>query len=247
MGVAAVVAGGATVSAIGQVIAGDQVARATEGAAKAQLAEDRRTRAMAMEAAEPSPEELAQLQQAVQTNEKDIARKQRVLDSLDPTFIAAAEQAYNLIKGQDAAVLEPLREQRSRDRQALEAKLQRQLGPDYANSAAGIRALSEFDRNTGMVVADAQDRAIGRLQGFVTTGAQMSQLTPNISNSATLGQLFGNIQNRRVNAIVGTQNQNAGANFMGDIVRGQAMGNAFSTLGEGAIFAGVFGGNGGME
>lgn len=241
---------GAAVSAIGQSISGEQAAKAASKAAKAQLAQERQDRDLAMDAAASSPEELAQLNRAVQINDQDVKRKEQVLASIDPAIIAAGEEALKLIQGEESRTLAPLRNQRQEDRRRLESQLQQQLGPDYANSSAGIRALSRFDSETSLVLAQVQDQAIGRLQGLVTTGAQMNQLGSNVQDAGSLASIFGNISARKINAITGSPINNAGAPFVGDAIRARTLGNVFNTIGQGAMQAGTLyaagaGGSGG--
>lgn len=223
----------------------ERSANAQQGIATAQLAEQRRTRDLAVAAAN-SPQEIKQLEQAIQLNTEDVDRKRRLLASADPAIIAAGENALALLNGKDAAILSPLRNQRAKERKALEAKLRSQLGSGYANTTAGIQALSAFDEASGNTLATAQNQSLGQLLGTVQ-GVSSAGLSSNIQNSGTLAQLFGNVANRNVSAINQTPISAVGAEFAGDLARSQqaiAQNNQYLQLGASLLGAAAGGGGG---
>lgn len=252
MGTAAVlgVVGVAAAGAIGQAVVGRGIATAQGRAAEAELAEARRTRELALAAAEPSPEEITQLDRAVELNEQDIARKTKLLESADPAIIESGRQALRLLQGEEAKTLDPLRRQRQEDRVKLEDQLRGQLGAGFATSTAGIQALNDFDQGTSSVLAQEQDRSLGRLLGIATQVTQTQGLAGSVARAGTLGGLFGRQQERRVAAIQGTPiTPFAGAPFVGDIQRGRTTQAAIGQFTRGATTAitlgSILGGRGG--
>ena len=228
-----------------RTITGETVGDPAERIAEEMLAQQRADRAQALEFAAPSPEELAALSNAINVTERDIARKERVLSSFDAATIAAGEQAAQLIQGQEAATLAPLRRDIEERRQRLRETLRQQLGPDFENSSAGIRALNDFEAEASGTLATAQQQAISNLQGLTVAGGQLSQLTPNIQNLGGLAQLRGGINQRGINAIAATPINMAGASQLGDLMQGRQMTNLFQgalNAGIGAVTSGAGGG-----
>lgn len=217
-------AAGAAVAAIagggilGQAVAGAQVAGAQGRIAEAQLAEARRTRELALEAAEPSPEELAQMNRAVELNEQDIARKTKLLESSDPAIIESGRQALRLLQGEEARTLDPIKRRRQEQRDRLNDRLRAQLGSGFQNSSAGIQAISRFDQETDSLLAQEQDRSLGRLLGVAERTSQQQGLAGSVGRAGTLANLFGGPSRRRVAAIQGTPiTPFAGAQFAGEL------------------------------
>lgn len=229
MGTAAAIVGVGAVGAIGQAIAGRGVARAQGRAAEAELAEARRTRELALEAAEPTPEELAQVDRAVQLNEQDIARKTKLIEASDPAIIESGRQALRLLKGEEARTLDPIRRSRQERRQVLQDRLRSQLGSGFETSTAGIQAISRFDQETDTLLAQEQDRSLGRLLGVAERTTQQQGLAGAAGRSAQLAQLIAAPQRRRLAAITQTPlTQFAGAPF---VQQAQQAGNIQQLIG----------------
>ena len=218
---AAIIGGATLVGGVLQAGAARRGARAAESAAEAQLAEQRRAQGLALEFAEFSPEEIANLQRAVEVNEQDIARKTELLASVDPALIEAGNQALQLLQGEEARTLDPIRRQRQDERTRLEDQLRSQLGAGFETSTAGIQALNDFDAETGSLLAVEQDRSLGRLLGVSQNVAGLSSLGQNIAAAGSLANLFGEQSRRQVAAITGAPITQAGAQFTGDVLGGQ--------------------------
>ena len=165
MGLPGAIIGAGAIGAVGQFIGAQRTAQAQGRAAEAQLAEGRRTQALAMAAAEPSAEEIDRLKSAVKLNEQDIARRTALLESTDPAIIEAGRQALRLLQGQEASTLAPVKRARQETRLTLENQLRKQLGSGFETSSAGIQALARFDQETEALMAQEQDRSLGRLLG----------------------------------------------------------------------------------
>jgi hypothetical protein len=239
MGVETAIAIGAG-SMIGQYMAGQSAADAQSNIAKAQMSEQQNQRRMAMEAAEPSAAEMQQLQQAITLNTQDIARKEKILASTDPAIIEAGKQALQLLKGQEAATLDPIRKQREKERQKLTEKLTAQLGSGFANTTAGAQALAAFDESTANAMTNAQQQSLSQLLG-VSQNFSGAGLQSNISNAASLSSIFGNQSSRRVNAITGNPITAAGSQFVGDLANAQNTSNLFSNATSLAMMYGMSG------
>lgn len=189
--------------------------------ATAQEAEQRRTQGLAIDAANPSPKEIAQMEQAINLNNQDIARKQKLIDSSDPALIEAGKQALQLLQGKESGALAPLRTQQAKDKAALQEKLQAQLGSGYANTTAGIQALAAFDQAAQATNYGAQQNSLFQLLGTAERTSGNYGMQNNIGNSQSLASLFGNQGNRMVNAITGNKVDTAGSQYAGDLARAQ--------------------------
>lgn len=201
--------------------AGRRAANAQGQIAMAQLAEQRAQRAAATAAAEPTPEELAQLERSIQLNTQDIARKEKLLASSDPALIEAGTQALALLQGKEASILAPLKNQRAKEEAALREKLRSQLGSGYENTTAGIQALQAFGESSNNVYANAQQQSLAQLLGVAQNTSAGYGIQNNISNAGNIANQFGNISNRRVSAINSTPITAAGSQYAGDLANAQ--------------------------
>lgn len=246
MGTALAITAGA--GAVTSLIGGAIASRAASRGAQAELDQARADRNLAIEYAAPRPEELAQLNRMIEVNDKEIERKQRLIDSADPALIEAGKQAKQLLQGEEAKTLDPIRRQREKDRIRLTEMLRDRYGTGAEESTAGANALAEFDAQTSAVLAQAQDAALGRLLG-VAQGISSQGLSSEIANAGTIAGVFGNIANRQVGAITGTPlAQYASAPHVGRAMFGQNLANLGSSITQGATLAALFGGKfGGTE
>lgn len=175
-------------------------ARAAGDAANAQLNQQNADRAQAMRYAEATPDELNNMQKAIAFSENDIARKTKLLESADPALIEAGKNALNLLKGQEASTLAPLKANIAKQESKLRESLLAKLGPDYENSTAGIQALQAFNEQANSSLANAQQQSLGQLLGVVQNTAAGNS---NLNNQMSLGQLLGSYQGRKINALQG--------------------------------------------
>jgi hypothetical protein len=214
-------------------------AQAAEDAANAQLGQQRGDRAAAMQFAEASPAELANLQRAIAFSEGDIARKTKLLESVDPALIEAGRQAKALMEGKEANVLAPLRQNMMRQETKLREKLASQLGAGYENTTAGIQALEAFNQQANSTLANAQQQSLGQLLGVAQNSRQMAG---NLNNEISLGQLLGGIQNRKIGALSGTP-VDPGLAFAGDMAKSGVFRQQIGDLAQiGGMVAGAMGG-----
>lgn len=215
--------------------AGMRGARAQGEAAMANLNQQQADRALALKYAEPSPEELAQLNRGIALNEAEVARKEKILASSDPAIIEAGEQALKLLRGEEAKTLAPLKSNIAKQESALREKLAAQLGPGYENTTAGIQALNAFNEQANNALSGAQQNSLAQLLGVAQDSSARYGTESNAKTAGGLASLFGNINNRRISAITGAPITNAGAPFVGDIAGAAAnqqfIGNAIKVGG----------------
>lgn len=211
------------------LITGKTAAEAQANIAKAQEEEQRNQRRMAMNAAEATPQELAELNRAIALNETSIARNEKLIASSDPAIIEAGEQALKLLRGEEARTLGPLKNNIAKQEQALRSKLLAQLGPGYENTTAGIQALQAFNEQANSAIVGAQNATIGQLLGVAQDTSSRYGNQTNIANAGTIAGLFGNIQNRKIGAINSTPITAAGSQFVGDLQAARGMTNLINT------------------
>ncbi len=223
-------------SLLGSAWAGQDAADAQGQIAEEQLNQQRSDRDSAVAAAEPSPQEIAQLNRAISLNEADIIRKDKLLASSDPALIEAGKQALDLLKGAEAKTLGPLKSKIAKEEQTLRQRLASQLGPGYENTTAGIQALQAFNEQSSNAISTAQNQTLGQLLGVAQDTSSRYGYQTNIANSGTFAQLYGNQSARKVNAITGSPITNAGANFVSDL---QSARNAQQTFGQVLQIAGI--------
>lgn len=216
-------------------LTGSTAARAQGQIAQSQLEEQQRTRGLATAAAAPSISEIQQMDQAVQLNTQDIARKQKLLDSSDPALIEAGHQALSLLQGKNAPVLAPMQAQQQLQRQQLQNKLQQQLGAGWATSTAGQQAMAAFDNQAAMGTASAQQSYLGNLLGTAANTSSSYGMQNSVANTGTLAGLYGQQSNRAVSAINSTPITAAGAQFVGDLQSARGMQNLMGNLTQGGL------------
>lgn len=246
------------IGGVGQFLAGQEEARAVGAAAGAQLeaarverAEDlalrRESREAAVAAAEPTPEELANLETATKALETDLVAREKLIASADPALIEAGRQALQLLKGQEAASLDPIRRQRQRDRERLQDNLRQRLGSGFETSTAGTQALNDFDAQTGDLLTGAQQSSLNQLLGVTQNVRQFASVT---GQAQALAGIRGGVQQRRLQAIIGTPlqtgqttSQFAGAPFVESALQARNVGTLIGNL-TGSVIGGIAAGAG---
>lgn len=193
---------GTSLGAIGQEITGNQGAKAAGAAAGAQLDVAKQYGAQMQAQAAPTALELANMNSQLQQTQTQLARQQKMFDAVDPTLMEAGKQALALLKGQSAASVSPMLQQRAQQRQQMMQQLQQQLGPGAESSSAGAAALAQFDLQTSNYQAQLQQGALGTLLGTTQFGAESGMQSGSQAGqfSSLLGQTAGAIQNRQIGA-----------------------------------------------
>lgn len=185
-----------------------------------------------------SPEELAQLEEAIRVKDQANQRQQRLLDAIDPSIIEAGEQSLQLLQGQEAKILAPLRRQRLEQRKRLMNQLREQLGPGFETSSLGQQSLQRFDLETNDMLTGAQNQSLQQLFGFGLQGSQRGDQS--LNNQLAVSNAFGNRASRQSNAAVGGQSgvtsaqaalqATAGSQFAGELTRALGAQNRFNQI-----------------
>lgn len=201
---------------------------------------------------------LANFDTALAAQERDLARQEQMIASIDPTILEASQQALRLLRGETSSTLAPLQRQRDMQRQKLAATLRERLGPGAETSTAGMQALTRFDAETDSMFGAAQQQALGNLGNI---GGQFSQMRPDMLRSAqgyaNLGVGRQGIEGNRANFKMAMadklfqhaqgQTEMAGAKYTASTMRGleqQKAGFMMANLG-GSMLGGMGGGGGG--
>ena len=257
--VLAAVGGGIGIAGgVGQYFAGKNQAEAMQKIAQQQadlarqvIEMQRKDRETAVGYAAPSIEEMAQISKQLEMSMASlnsqlasIAKDEELLHAVDPALKEAGVQAYQLLKGQEAAALSPIRTERERQKQILRSSLRAQLGSGFETSSAGIEALNRFDQETAGVLQQAQDQT---LQSFLGLAAN---IRPDVSGK--IGRAYAgasqigavgltglqNVAGRKVSAFnqvpISYQNlvTTAGAGEIGNLVNAQTVGQLFGNIGQ---------------
>jgi hypothetical protein len=259
MGVSAVVVGGALIAE-----SANQSARASDDAGKAgwYAARTKKSQADANYQTvkgivdEATVSGLASFDKDIERQEKNLARQEKLISEIDPTVIEASQQALKLLRGEQAASLGPLKNQRAQQRQKLLNTLREQLGPGAETSTAGIQALTRFDAETDSLFSNAQQSAIA---GLGQTAGQFNSMRPDMLREggalSAYGQGKTNLKFNQARAlepqlanlmgVAGGENVWDMSKAQGAMGQAQAMGQiGGSVMGMGV---GSFGGGGGMN
>lgn len=139
---------------------------------------------------QPSVADLKAMERLVATADnqyklsvQSFKQAEEVLSAVNPAIAEAGAEAYRLIKGEQANVLKPLRESRERQRKGIEQSLAQKFGPGFRFSAAGIKALNDFDFQTSDMLNQAQFGAMNQVVNAATglSGVANSALQRGIS------------------------------------------------------------------
>lgn len=191
---------------------------------------------------------LAALDKDIANQEKNLARQEQLIAQIDPTIIEASQQALKLLRGEESSTLNPMKQQRSLQRQKLLNSLREQLGPGAETSSAGMQALTQFDSETSSLMSGAQQSALANLGGLAT---QFTQTRPDmfreIAGLSGLGQAKTGLSFQRAQGLFSARQpmfQTAGAQYTADAIRGQnnaAFGQALIGAAVGGATQGYFG------
>lgn len=257
---------GAVTGVVGGLISGQATQRAANqqaDAARVQLASDQYGRSQAQSFAAPSFDEMQQIHkqldyqsQLYDRHIESLKQEQALINSIDPSIMAASQNAKDLLSGKSSALLAPIQQERQNQRNQLENQLRDQLGSGYQTSSAGQEALNRFDQQTSGLMANAQQSALGSVGQYLGVASQSRPNMIGLSNAAfgavsdmsqrTLGN-YNQFATRQIAAIEGTPiNFNNSIRTAGNSNVGQAMlGNTFSQLGGSVLGYSAGGGSGG--
>jgi len=173
----------------------------------------------------PTVAAMANFDTAIQSQERNLARQEKLIGSIDPAILEASQQALALLRGEESKTLSPLKAQRDMQRQKLVNNLREQMGPGAETSTAGMQALNRFDMETSSLYGGAQQQALGNLGAIAGqfTGMRPDMLRENLG----LGQLGSGRAGLRQSQLAALQPfyQNslglAGAGYAGDLAAAQ--------------------------
>lgn len=255
--------GGLVGGPVGALIGGG-IGESREGAGRAADASSRAAQAAEIQAAQnyqwnrervdsyakwyedQTVENLLKTDQAIKSQETNLARQERLISEIDPTIVEASKQALRLLRGEESSTLSPLKKQRDQQRQSLLNSLREQLGPGAETSTAGIQALTKFDMETSNLFSGAQQQALANIGNISSQfSSQRPDIFREIQGLGSLAQGRAGIGERRfqlaglgsVSTLMGGQAplvQTAGAGSVGELLRGQyqqAFGNQMTNLG----------------
>lgn len=210
-------------------LSASQAGEAQAGIAAEQAGVAGRERAFAIRAAQPSARELQTIEQLLGSAESALSRQEALLARTDPALAKAAEEAERLLSGGESRLLGPIREQRQRQREQLENRLRKQLGPGFETSTAGQQTLREFERQTRQLQSQAQLQTLGQL--LPTTLAARGQ-TGQFMGAA--GQAFGAAREparTTVQAALGSPTAGfAGGQFLPQLAQAQSQQQLLGTI-----------------
>lgn len=249
-----------------QMDAQEAAARAAGGAAEAQRKMANRQAAELRQMTEGvTVQGIANFDKAIAAQERNLARQEQMVAQIDPTVIEASQQALRLLRGESSSTLAPLRQQRDMQRQKLVNSLRAQFGPGAESSSAGLRALTQFDSETGSLFSGAQQQSLANLGNiFGQFNAGRPDMLREASGLGALGAEKAGLRYKQAGVLQGANMaalQSAGSQYTGDILkqqgRAQLYGNLFNagvslaTMGlssglGGAASGGGGGGGGGM-
>lgn len=233
--------------------AAKKAARAAGGAALAQQAEARAAFDEFSSGMRPATtQSLAQLDQSIAAQERNLARQEKLAEQIDPALLEASQQALQLLRGEESKSLAPVRRQRDMQRQKLLNSLREQLGPGAETSSAGIQALTSFDAETDNLLAGTQQSALGQLGNFAGQWKSIGDTQGAIGGLAQLAQGRFGVQQSASEGLFRARQPllgSAGAQFVGAQVRAQhqlSQANQFGQLGMMAAGAYLGGGLGAL-
>lgn len=250
--------GGGLGGIVDPIFGGDQTSGSANAAAMAGQAANKQRMSEVMPAIHNAQKQVGDATVAgllafdkdIARQEKNLARQEQLISQLDPTIIEASQQALRLLRGEQSSTLGPLKAQRDRQRQKLLNTLREQLGPGAETSTAGIQALTRFDAETDTLFAGAQQDMLKTLGGV---GAQFTSQRPDmlreIMGLSSFGQgktdlgykqgAFGLQVADAINRAYDPHVQTAGAEFTGDVIRGQQNRATGMKIFEGLLQAGT--------
>ncbi len=252
--------GGGLLGGVTQTLFGDGGAAAAQAAAMEQQGQARGAFGKISSIADQmTTQGLAGYDKALTAQSNNLSRQEEMVKQIDPTVLAASQQALKLINGQQSSTLAPIQAQRDQQRANLMNTLRSQMGPGAETSTAGRQALNNFDMQTNSLLGQQQQSALGQLGNtFGQFSGYGQQLNQTIGQMANITGQRADLQGRQAGLYQQAYNpmiQTAGADQVAATMRGQQnaafgqqmFGAALPAIG-GAIssgFGSMFGGGGG--
>lgn len=195
-----------------------------------------------------SPQQLNLLGQAYASSSANLAQQQKLFDAINPSVMEASQQALSLLRGGQAQANAPLVQLRNAQRTNLMNSLRSQYGPGAESSSVGQRALQQFDMQTNSMYQQNQQSSLNQLMGVAGTdaGARLQRATSGVEEvqqgyaSMQQSQIAAhqNLESTELGALAGTSAaviNTAGAQYVGQALQGQAIGNAATNAGNAGL------------
>lgn len=183
-------------------------ADAAQNAMEAQLGFAKQTQAQAlgiagqnqkdvMGLAGASPQELNAYGKSLTAASQNLDQQQKLLSAIDPSIMEASKQILGILRGDSSASTPARQAQRAQ----LVNSLQSQYGPGAETTSVGQHILQQFDMGTlGM-----RNQDLATNMGVVGMGSGLQgSVQSGIGTLNSAGGDFSNIQNRMLNARMGT-------------------------------------------
>lgn len=237
--------GGAMVA--GNLIAANAAGHAARDQRAAALEQQRQINKqgqVGLKLAEATPQELAALDRSMTSSLGQLDREEKLLAAIDPAIMEASQQALKLLRGETAGITSAVNTQRTAQRTKLVNSLREQYGPGAELSSLGQKALQQFDMESNTMFAQNQGNALNQVFGIA--GQDFGGRTQRaISGLQGVGEGYGNIQNRRLNAnnaLIAAMSGSAPAviNSAGaGAVQSQLWGSGLASIGSGLMGIGA--------
>lgn len=223
----------------------NEAAEAAQAAATAQMRMANQQRAEIRQMTEGvTVQGIANFDKAIAAQERNLARQEQMVAQIDPTVIEASQQALRLLRGESSSTLAPLRQQRDMQRQKLVNSLRAQFGPGAESSSAGLRALTQFDSETGSLFSGAQQQSLANLGNiFGQFNAGRPDMLREASGLGALGADRAGLRYQQAGVMQGANMaalQSAGAQYTGQAIKAQGQQQLYNTLLGGGL--GILGG-----
>lgn len=227
----------------------------------------------------PTPNDIKSLQRLSKISKEEtqfamdnFIQTKMVLDSVNPALKAAGDQTLKLINGQSAEILKPVQDSRDRQKSKLENQLAERFGASFRFSAAGIKALNDFDNQTSETLYNAHMGALNSVVNAAsglsniaaqTNATQQNQVQTAIGANNALAGAYDNLAKRKlqpyyigaqfqpnINGVLNAQGQligSVGNKYAGEIGSGNSLISAGANVAKSGltnIFAGGGGGGG---
>lgn len=219
-----------------QVIGADRAARATQRAAtdasnmareqqrQARLTADQLNTDL-VNLSRATPQELRAYEGSLKAAEDQLSRQEKMLQAIDPSIMEASSQLLSILKGESAGIGGGLSAQRAQQRNQLLNTLRAQLGPGAETTAAGQRALRNFDMETSVGAEQMRSGTVGTLMGLLSGKPDNSKALAGLMQA---GSAFGGLQERQIGA------RQAGGQAQLSALMGTGQ-NVIDTSGAGAV------------
>lgn len=221
------------------------------------MKEGRAQQEAAMNLAEATPQELQAYERQLSASMDQIARREKMIEAIDPALLEASDQVLKLLRGEESGMTQAANAQRRRQRAELVDMLREQYGPGAETSSLGQQALQRFDEETNMLTQQQQQSSLAQVFGIASAAPGLTNMNNSLSALNQAGMNFGSLQQRKLgtqmqtggnllSALSGTSQNiidSAGAQYMEPMIKAQNQQKFMGKLLEGGIAYATGGGS----